>query len=139
MKKITKLKICDWSLLVLTVLMLASSVQCEGWWLGIPFVWAHIALGIAFFLLIGWHLQLHFQWKNWFKRLKQQKSHVTKWLAAFGALTFLTALAATIHMFITWHHSAVGGWHGKFGFIFIILAIGHAVKRIKFYQRKRIG
>lgn len=134
MKKITKLKICDWSLLVVTVLTLASSIQQEGWWLGKGFVWAHIILGLAFFMLIGWHLQLHFQWKNWFVKLKQQKSHVTKWLAAFGALTLLTAIAATVQVFISWHHTSIGGWHGKLGFIFIALAIGHAVKRIKFYK-----
>lgn len=70
MKKITKLRICDWSLLVTTVLMLASSIQQEGGGLGMGFVWAHIVLGVVFFLLIGWHLQLHFQWKNWLVRLK---------------------------------------------------------------------
>ena len=136
MKKITKLKICDWLLLVVMVMVLASSIQQEGWWLGLPFVWLHIALGIVFFLFIGSHLKLHFQWKNWLEKLMQQKSHVTKWLAALGALTLLTALAATVHMFITWQHSAVGGWHGKIGFMFIALTIGHAVKRIKFYKKK---
>lgn len=135
MKKITKLRICDWSLMIVTGLMLVSSIQQEGWWLGMRFVWLHIALGIAFFVLIGWHLQLHFQWKNWFGKLRRQKSHVTKWLAAFGALTLLTAIAATIHVFITWRHAAIGGWHGKFGFVFIALAIGHMVKRFKFYKR----
>lgn len=135
MKKITKLRICDWSLLVVTILMLASSIQQEGWWLGMGFVWAHIVLGILFFLLIGWHLQLHFQWKNWFVRLKQQKSHVTKWLAVFCALTLLTAIVATVHVLNTLQHTTIGGVHGKFGFIFIALAIGHAVKRIKFYRK----
>lgn len=128
MKKIIKLRICDWSLLVMTVLMLASSIQQEGWWFGMGFVWIHIVLGILFFLLIGWHLQLHFQWKNWFVRLKQQKSHVTKWLAVFGALTLLTAIVATVHVLNTLQHTTIGGVHGKFGFIFIALAIGHAVK-----------
>ncbi len=135
MNKIKKLRICDWSLLALTVLMLASSIQLEGWWLGIPFIWIHIALGISFFALMGWHLQLHFNRNNWFVRLKQQKSHVTKWLAAFSVLTLITGFIATIHMFITWHHSGIGGWHGKIGFVFIAIAIGHIVKRIKFYKR----
>lgn len=135
MKKITKLKICDWSLLVVTILALASSIQQECRWLGMGFVWLHIVLGIVFFLLIGWHLQLHFQWNNWFVRLKQQKSHVTKWLAAFGALTFLTAIVATVHVLNTLEHTTLGGVHGKFGFVFIALAIGHTVKRIKFYKK----
>lgn len=99
-----------------------------------PFIWVHIGLGVLFFVLIGWHLYLHFNLQNWYTRLKRQKSPVTKWLAAFSALTLLTALAATIHMFITWHHSAIGGWHGKIGFVFLALAIGHVVKRIKFYK-----
>lgn len=135
MKKLTKLKICDWLLLVVSVLMLASSIQLEGWWLGMSFIWTHIAVGIVFFLLIGYHLQLHFNWQNWFVRLKQQKSKVTKWLAAFGALTLLTAIIATIHMFRTWQHSAIGGWHGKIGFVFLALAICHMIKRLKFYSR----
>lgn len=135
MKKITKLRICDWSLLMVTLLMLASSVQQEGWWLGMGFVWVHIVLGIIFFLSIGWHLQLHFQWKNWFVRLKHQKSPLTKWLAAFGALTLLTAIIATVHISDTLEHTSIGGWHGKFGFIFIAFAIAHTVKRIKFYKR----
>lgn len=133
--KKVKLKICDWALLPVTVLMLASGVQLEGWWLGMSYIWIHIALGLLFFLLIGWHLWLHFNWQNWFVRLKRQKSHVTKWLAAAGTLTLLTAIVATIHMFITWHHSPIGGWHGKLGFVFIALAIGHVVKRIKFYKK----
>lgn len=135
MKKITKLKICDWSLLVVTILMLASSIQQEGWWIGMGLVWVHIVIGVVFFLLIGWHLQLHFKWKNWFVRLKQQKSHVTKWLAAFGVLTLLTALVATVHVLNTLEHTTLGGVHGKFGFVFIALAIGHAIKRIKFYKK----
>lgn len=135
MKKITKLRVCDWLLAVIATLMLVSSIQLEGWWLGMAFIWIHIALGIMFFTLIGWHLQLHFNWQNWFVRLRQQKSHVTKWLAAFGVLTLLSALVATVHMFMTWHHSSIGGWHGKIGFVFIALAIGHMIKRFKFYRR----
>lgn len=135
MKKITKLRICDWQLLVITILMLASGIQQESWWLGMGFVWVHIVLGIVFFLLIGWHLQLHFQWKNWFVRLKKQKSPVTKWLAGFGVLTLLTAIVSTIHVLNTLEHTTLGGVHGKFGFVFIVLAIGHTVKRIKFYKK----
>lgn len=135
MKKITELKICDWSLLVVAILMLTSSIQLEGWWLGLGLVWAHMALGITFFILIGWHLKLHFQWRDWAGRLKRQKSPVTRWLALIGGLTLLTAVAATIHMFVTWHHSGIGGWHGKIGFVFIALAVAHVVKRIKFYKR----
>lgn len=115
--------------------MLASGIQLEGWWLGMGLIWAHIALGIAFFLLIGLHLYLHFQWKNWFAGLSKQKSSATKWLALFGALTLLSAIIATIHMFITWHHSAAGGWHGKIGFVFLAFVICHAAKRHKFYGK----
>ncbi|MCM1309537.1 MAG: hypothetical protein NC301_00745 [Bacteroides sp.] len=135
MDKLTKLKICDWLLLVVTLAMLASSIQLYGWWLGMGFICLHIALGIIFFLLIGWHLQLHFNWQNWFQRLMQQKSPVTKLLAAVGTLTLLTAIISTILMFITWHHSAIGSWHGYLGFAFLALAIAHIIKRINFYKR----
>jgi len=135
MKKSTKLKICDRGLLPVLVLMLASSVQLEEWWLGMGFIWTHLALGIVFFALITWHIQLHFNWQKWIDKFRKLKSSVTRWLAIFAALTLLTAIIATIHMFFTWHHSPIGGIHGKLGFIFLFLAIWHIIKRFKFHKR----
>lgn len=136
MKKITKLRICDWSLLLLTIIMIASSLQLQFTWLGMTFIWLHIAFGLAFFLLIGWHLQLHFNRRKWIPAISNQKSGVTKLLAVFCALTLITALIATIMMFITWHHSAIGSLHGYLGFAFLILLIIHIAARIRFYAKK---
>ncbi len=137
MKKITKLRLCDWTLLAMTVVMLGSAVQLEvtsGQ--DICWVWGHVVLGIAFMMLVCWHLQLHFNWGNWFVRLKKQKSHVTKWLAVLAVLTLVSAIVATGHWIGEYAHSSIGGVHGKIGFVFIALAIGHTVKRIKFFKRR---
>ncbi len=64
------LKICDWTLLVLTLLILASSLQLEITAGATPlWVWLHMAAGTLFLLLIVRHLYLHFRWKNWWTRL----------------------------------------------------------------------
>ncbi len=137
MKKLTKLKICDWSLLAITVVMLLSSIQLEATHCeGVGWVIAHIMLGMVFMGGIVWHLYLHFQWKSWLKRLRSQKSPVTRWLAVFGLLTLLTAIVAMVHWLTVAIHSPVGGVHGKLGFIFIALVIGHTVKMLKFFRRK---
>ncbi len=133
-KKIMKLKICNWALLPVTVLMLASSIQLEFWRVGMPFIWAHIVIGVLFFMLIGWHLYLHFHRQNWFVGLKRQKSAVTKWLAVFAVATFLPSIDETIPLFITWYHATIGRWHGEIGYVFLALAIVHIVKRIRFYK-----
>jgi len=136
MAKCSKQKICNWTLMIVSVMMLISSIQVECWWLGMTLIWLHIGLGILFYVLIGWHLQLYLQKHNWFVGLKRQKSHLTRWLAVYGFLTLLTAIIATVQMFITWRSTAIGGWHGKIGFIFAAFAIVHIVERIRFYQRQ---
>lgn len=137
MTKAKQLKSCDRLLLIITILMLASSIQLEAtagrsvWW-----VWIHIIVGCCFFANIIWHLYLHFGRKSWIERLRKQKSPVTRLLAIFGLLTIISAIAA----FFLWvgpqTHTSPGGWHGKIGFIFIALAIGHTIKRIGFYNRR---
>lgn len=138
MTKAKKLKICDWSLLVATVLMLASSIQLEatgsravGW------VWLHIAIGCLFFANIVWHVYLHFGWKSWLHKFRKQKSFITRWLAVFALLTIISAIIAFAHWFGSWAHSSLGGVHGKIGFVFTAIALGHTIKRIKFFKNKR--
>lgn len=135
MSKILRLRRCDWGLLALTLLTLASGIQLEGWWLGMGWIWAHIAIGSVYMALVIWHLWLHFGRRGWIGCLRRQKSAVTKWLAVFCLLTLVTALMATVHMLVTWHHAAIGGWHGKIGFVFIALATAHAAGRFRFYTR----
>lgn len=135
MNKQRKLKACDWLLLIVTVLILSSSIQLEitsgssKFW-----VWTHIILGTIFFGMIGWHLQLHFQWRNWFRLLWKQKLKNTKWLVVIGILTILTAVISTIGWIVSPDHSKIGSVHGKFGFLFVVLVLWHIFRRLKFYR-----
>lgn len=54
----------------MTVMMLVSGIQLEilsgrsvGW------IWCHIVIGVIYLILVLWHLQLHFQWRNWLRLL----------------------------------------------------------------------
>lgn len=72
MTKAKKLKICDWLLVVATVVMLTSSIQLEATVSrAVIWVWLHIIIGCLFFASIIWHLYLHFGWKSWFQKLRK--------------------------------------------------------------------
>lgn len=135
MNQLRKLRLCDVVLVVVTIAMLASSIQLEiisG--NSVLWVWIHIILGAMFFVLIGWHLQLHFKWSGWLRKLKRQRSVNAKWLAVMGVLTLLTALIATAGWIVSPEHSMIGAVHGKLGFLFIGLAIWHTARRIRFFR-----
>lgn len=137
MTRAKKLRLCDWMLVFATTFILASSIQLEATdSRSIVWVLIHMIIGSLFFANIVWHLYLHFGWKSWVQRLRKQKSHVTRWLTVFALFTLISALVALFHWIGTYTHSPVGAIHGKIGFVFIALAIGHTVKRIKFFKRK---
>ena len=59
------LKLCDWLLLPVMSLILASGIQLEitggaGRWT----VWVHIALGLVLMALAIWHVYLHYRRSN---------------------------------------------------------------------------
>lgn len=138
MTKAKKLKLCDWVLLVATVMMLASSIQLEATGSrAVTWVWLHIIIGCLFFTGITWHLYLHFGKKSWLQKFRKQKSPATRWLAIFAVLTIISALVAFFHWAGSHIHSPIGGLHGKIGFIFLAIAIGHTVRRIKFFQKQK--
>lgn len=138
MSKVEKLRLCDWMLVFATTFILASSIQLEATdSRNIIWVLIHMVIGGLFFANIVWHLYFHFGWKSWIQRLRKQKSPVTRWLAIFALLTLISALVALFHWISTYTHSSVGAIHGKIGFVFIALAIGHTVKRIKFFKFAR--
>lgn len=136
MTKHIKLKICNMTLMVLTFAAIASGIQLEAISSnGVASVWIHIGVCIAFMALVIYHIYLHFKWRGWISKFRKLKSPVTRILALFWFLTFITGIA-TVAVWLTHHsHSGLGGWHGKIGFIFIILAICHAVKRISKFKR----
>ncbi len=138
MTKIGKLRLCDRMLVFATAFILASAIQLEATdSRSIVWVLIHMIIGSLFFANIVWHLYLHFGCKSWVQRLRKQKSPVTRWLAIFALLTLISALVALFHWIGTYTHSPIGGIHGKIGFVFLILAIGHTVKRIKFFNTKK--
>lgn len=127
-----KLRVCDWLLTVAMVLILASGIQLEALYgESVLWIWIHIVLGIIFFSLIAWHLQSHFQWRNWLRLLWKQKSTNTKWLTATVILTLVSAIICTIGWLASPEHSKIGAVHGKFGFILIALSIWHTAHRLK--------
>lgn len=138
MSKVKKLRLCDWMLVFATTFILASSLQLEVTdSRSIAWVLIHMIVGSLFFVNIVWHLYLHFAWKSWIQRLLKQKSPVTRWLTVFALFTLISALVALFHWIGSYTHSQVGAIHGKIGFVFIALAIGHTVKRIKFFKFAR--
>lgn len=134
--KLSRLRKCDWALIVISILILASGIQLDAtggshalW------VWWHIIIGCLFFAGIVWHLYLHFRWKSWLERLRKSGRRATAWLATFAALTLISGLAATILWIIHPAHSHLVAIHGKIGFLMLLLVIGHTIKRRKFYHR----
>lgn len=136
MKKIIKLKACNWNLLVFTVAILVSGIQLEVTGSeGLIPVWIHIALGLVFMGLVVYHIYLHFGASNWFKRFNLQKKPVTRILWWLAILTFVTGIIAALHWISSYTHSPLGGIHGKLGFVMIILSFAHIIKRFKFFTR----
>ena len=136
MTKAQKLKMCDWTLAILLPIVLASSIQLEATSSsGIFPVIFHIIVAPLFMCIIVWHIYLHFQWKKWLTKISKLKvpTRILWWLYI---LTFISGIATFLHWLIENEHSALGGVHGKIGFLMIAFAIGHTIKRIKFFKKK---
>lgn len=130
-RRIAKLRLCDVTLLSLTIIMLVSSIQLEITGGNSPlWVWAHIVAGTLFVIGILWHCQLHFGNKGWLRRLRKRYS----WLASFFLLTLVSAAVATAHWLTVGLHSMPGAVHGKIGFIFLAIVIGHTARRFRFFM-----
>ncbi len=137
MKQLKKLKICNWTLLIFGILILSSGIQLEATGSsGILPVWIHVIIGLIFSGLVFFHIYLHFKWKNWFSMFNKIKSRVTRILWYAYVITFVLGVIAWIRWMAVGQHSVLGGVHGKIGFIFIALAIGHTVKRVKFFKNR---
>lgn len=134
MKKIEKLRICNWTLLFLSFLMLVSSVELElnpagnrGW------VWLHIGLGCVLTGFIFWHVGLH---KNARKKGTLPKHRHEHNLRGLGLLFLFTLISGIIAIFAwigDYIHTTAGGIHGKIGFIFLIFLLFHIKNYRRFY------
>ena len=136
MKKSEKLKICDWLLVALLLTVIASSIQLEiTSSKGLFPVIFHIFVAFPFMFLVVWHIYLHFNWKKWLYKFSKLKvpTRILWWLYL---LTFASGIITLVHWVISQHHSPLGGVHGKIGFLMVIFAIGHTIKRIRFFKKK---
>lgn len=138
MKKIVKLKICNWSLLPLSIAIMISGIQLEATQSSdTTSVWIHIAVGILFSAMVLYHIFLHFSNSDLFSKFNRQKSRLTRILWPVSLITFISGIVAGIHWLGTFTHAAIGGIHGKFGFIMLILSTAHICTRIKFFRSKK--
>lgn len=136
MKKSEKLKLCNWSLLIMLILTLASGIQLEVTESkGVFPVWLHIIVSTIFLSLCINHIYLHFGWKKWLFKFSKLKSVVSRILWWVTVVTIISAIIAFVHWLTIGVHSPVGGVHGKIGFLMILVAIGHTVKRFAFFKR----
>ncbi len=79
MKKITKIKLCNWSLLVASAAILISGIQLEVTHSrGDLSVWIHVIIGLLFMGLVGTHIFLHFGKSNWLTKFSNLKSRATR-------------------------------------------------------------
>lgn len=136
MNKIKKLKISNWTLLIIYILTLVSSLQLEiaG---NASRLWVilHLIVATSFLAVIIWHIYLHFRWDNWRRLLKGKKKGILKWMSIFCLLVILSAVIATIDWYIKGVHTGPGAIHGKIGFIFLIAVVIHLIKHSGFYRK----
>ena len=142
MEKKTQSRICNWALLVLSILMLASGIQMEASFgadfLGFSFpvyMVFHVIVALLMTTAVICHIWLHFSWKEWVKRFSALKRMDTKILAVVAVLVLVSGIVALlVLLFNGMQHNGVG-FHGKIGFGFVALGIYHIIKRIRFYKK----
>ena len=136
MNRRLKLKFCNWLLLFLMIVTLASSIQLEASdSRSTIFVWIHVIIASIFITFIVYHIKLHFGWNRWFFKFNKLKSSVTRLLWWITLITIISAIVAFVHWISTFTHSPIGGVHGKIGFLMILVAIIHTLKRAAFFKR----
>ncbi len=134
MTKKSKLRLCDWSLLLLTIAIFASGIQLEINPTGATiWVWTHIVIGLLFFCGIFWHIGLHKSGKKRVESKNKNRRNRHAVMGVFFLFTLLSGIIATCHWIGTYLHSTIGGIHGKFGFLFIITVISHIARHRRFY------
>ncbi len=102
-----------------------------------PFaVWLHILLGVIFLSACAWHIFLHFGVNNRIVRFSKSKKVPLRVLWWPYLITLVSRVIACVHWLVTFAHSPIGGVHGKIGFLMLAFAIGHVVKRWKFYSKR---
>ena len=142
MKK--KLMICNWTLLIVGIVVMASSILLEclhgSPLLGISFsswIWLHVISSGIMLCLVIWHVQLNWRGiRNWYGRFKRSKSKELKFTCIFSLLTMITGVIAFPHWLAN-GHTGIGGFHGKLGLIALAFMLWHVIKHIRWYQPKK--
>ena len=142
MTKANKLKICNITLLLVALPMLISSIQMEvsG---GKPlanfgfaeYMAIHAVLGSVMIGLLLTHLYLHFGWQHWPQKIKKLKNKPTKLLCACFLLMLVSGIVSFLHNVASMSHSIIGAIHGKIGFVFLAICIGHIIKRWWWFKK----
>ena len=142
MTKANKLKICNIALLLVALPMLISSIQMEvsgGKTLGIfefaEYMAIHAVLGLVMIVFLLTHLYLHFGWQNWPQKIKNLKNKPTELLCAFFLLMLVSGIVSLLHNVASMNHSIIGAIHGKIGFVFLSICIGHIIKRWWWFKK----
>lgn len=134
----SRLKLCNRTLGITLLLMLASGIQLEATSGRYPWsVWVHIILGILLTVLSLYHIYLHYRKSNWFTQFAKNRNASTRILWWVFLLTAVTGIGATISWLADNQHTPLGGVHGKIGFLMVIIAIIHAVPHIR--KKKRLA
>lgn len=130
MNKKLKLGYCDLTLIIIGILTLFTGIWLEATG-GNPagMVWCHIVVSTLFIAGCAYHIYLHFGWERLIQKFKGPKMKVNRILAIFGILTALTAIWSTIDWVLHYQHTTIGGVHGKLGFVFVAICLGHLIKR----------
>jgi len=138
-----KLYVVNVLLAVIAILVFASSLLIEilhgADWLGMAnhfWVALHAMFGILMAFLVFAHLRLNWaRVSAWLTRFKKSPNKVTKALVILSIVAFVSGFVA-IFTFFTSGHGPIGGIHGKLALVFLIIGIGHFIKRFKWYFKK---
>lgn len=137
------LSICNKSLLLVLPIVVATGILLECLH-GKPFcglgcaVWTtlHAIAAILLLALTVWHVKLN--WKNagdWYSRFKQHHAKGFKCTIVVFLLTAATGLVC-VPLWLTHGHTGLGGVHGKIGFVFALLILGHIKRHWQWYSGK---
>ena len=143
MNKRDKLKYCNYSLLISILPMLVTSILLVYMNVkdlyGTSFLLAagcHAVFALIMLGLVIYHLYLHFGNNKWRLKISKLKSHVTKILIVIALFTFISGISTAIQWCVLPSHSALGAIHGRIGIFFLLFAIGHTLKRKKWFKSK---
>ncbi len=147
MTKIEKLKICDWTLVVVLIFEIASSFIMEFKHgrdlLGIPsrsWTAIHIALSLGMFALMVWHLYLHYGFSGWWSKICKLKIALSKWLFAISAFVLTSGLIVSVYWLMHYRSHVkkmVEIAHGKIGFLLLALCVWHIIRHFNWFCSKK--